>query len=110
MRSNLAPDSPAVRIRLVTVADTAGRTSVLSACGGAKDAPVLRSWVTLPDSWVVLRAPRTTAPHGCRRCSPGAISGVQTSAMAQGSHGIACPLHPPEIGETTPQSSDRVIA
>jgi hypothetical protein len=60
MRSNLAPDSPAVRIRLATVAGVARGTSVLSACGGAKEAPILRSWVTLPDSRVVLRAPQSS--------------------------------------------------
>jgi hypothetical protein len=48
MRSNLAPDSPAVRIRLASVAGVVCGTSVLSACGGAKDAPVLRSLFRSP--------------------------------------------------------------
>jgi hypothetical protein len=58
MRSNLAPDSPSVRIRLATVTGAARGNSVLSARGGAKDAPILSSLVTLPDSRVVLKAPQ----------------------------------------------------
>ncbi len=57
MYGDLAPDSSAVRMRLTTVADVACETSLLSACGGAKDTPVLHSLVILPDSEGADQAP-----------------------------------------------------
>jgi hypothetical protein len=64
MRSDLAPDPSAVRIRLATVAGVACGTSLLSAfpdalpaCGVCVDKLILLSLVILPDSEVAARAP-----------------------------------------------------
>ena len=90
MHVDLAPDPSAVRTHLATVEGVACGTSLLFACGGAKDTPVLRLLVILPDSRVADRVPPwMIAPHGCRRCCAGAISGAQTGATAEGGHGIA---------------------